>query len=308
MACELFIPYKPRSDTLAVIKQANLIVGEYLDDGFVLTLRQLFYQFVARKKLDNTQKEYRRLGSIIRTARDGGLVDWDAIEDRTREVHFHQFWESPSGIITDDAETYREDLWSEQRCRPEVWIEKEALIGIIEGICTEFRVPYFATHGNNSHTLQYQAGKRFARYLDLGRIPLVLLLTDHDPKGVDMERDVRERLALYARADIEVRRLALTTDQARRLPPNFAKEDDSSFAAYVRQFGTKECWELDALSPTVIANLIRREIEGLIEQRRWRKAIASENRSRRLLTKVARNWALVEKLMRWRGIGPWSKS
>jgi hypothetical protein len=232
MACEMFIPYKPHGGTLAVIERANAIIDEYDADGFILTLRQLFYQFVARKKLANTQKEYRRLGHIIRTARDGGLVDWDTIEDRTREVSFHQFWDNPGGIIEDDAESYREDLWSEQRYRPEVWIEKDALLGVIEGICTELRVPYFATRGNNSHTLQYQAGKRFARYLDLDRIPLVLLLIDHDPKGVDMERDVRERLALYARANIEVRRLALNMNQVRRLPPNTAKEKDTSTAAY----------------------------------------------------------------------------
>ena len=300
MACEVFIPYQPRGSTRAVIDQANAIIDEYSAEGFVLTLRQLFYQFVARNKLVNTQKEYRRLGSIIRTARDGGLVDWEAIEDRTREVNFHTFWASPSGIIQDDADSYREDIWLSQRYRPEVWIEKDALLGVIEDVCTELRVPYFAHRGNNSHTLQYQAGKRFARYIDQGQIPIVLHLTDHDPKGVDMTRDVRERLALYARADIEVRRLALTMAQVRRyrLPPNSAKETDTSFKAYVRQFDTQKCWELDALSPSVIADLIRSEVEGLIDQRRWRQAIASENRNRRLLANVARNWPKVEKLLK----------
>lgn len=300
MSCELFIPYKPRSDTLAIIDQANTIIDEYSAEGFVLTLRQLFYQFVARTLLDNTQKEYRRLGHIIRTARDGGLVDWESIEDRTREVNFHAFWANPSDIIADDATSYREDIWRNQRYRLEVWIEKDALLGVIEDICTELRMPYFATRGNNSHTLQYEAGKRFARYIDLGQIPVVLHLSDHDPKGIDMTRDIIERLALYARNDIEVRRLALTMAQVRqyRLPPNSAKETDTSFAAYVRQFRTRKCWELDALSPTVIANLIRSEAEGLIDQQRWQKAIASENRNGRLLTNVAKNWAKVEKLLK----------
>jgi hypothetical protein len=162
VSTELFIPYKPHAATLKVVEQANTIIAEYLAQGFTLTLRQLFYQTVARDLLPNTFNEYKRLGTIIRNARDGGLVDWDAIEDRTREVNTHTFWSNPAGIISAAAHQYREDLWKGQRHRPEVWIEKEALLGVIEAICTELRVPYFAHRGNNSQTLQYQAGKRFA--------------------------------------------------------------------------------------------------------------------------------------------------
>src|SRR5262249_29275643 len=206
---------------------------------------------------------------------------------------------SPSHIISDDAEVYREDLWKGQRYRPEVWIEKDALIGVIEGVCTELRAPYFAHRGNNSQTLQYQAGKRFAGYLDQGLIPVVLHLADHDPNGVDMTRDNRNRLRLYARAEVEVRRIALTMEQVRQYnpPPSFAKEKDKRVPAYVREFGTRECWELDALSPTVIADLIRTEVEALIEPRTWRKAQASEQRGRKLLDAVAGNWSMVEKLL-----------
>jgi hypothetical protein len=181
-------------------------------------------------------------------------------------------------------------LWRGQRYRPEVWIEKEALLGVIEGVCTELRVPYFAHRGNNSQTLQYQAGKRFARYLDLGLIPLVLHLADHDPNGIDMTRDNVERLALYARAPIEVRRIALSLDQVRQYipPPNFVKEADTRTGGYRERFGTDECWELDALSPTVIANLIRTENEALIDPKRWRAAIASEERGRKQIAAVAK--------------------
>jgi len=91
-------------------------------------------------------------------------------------------------------------------------------------------------------------------------------------------------------------------EQVRRYnpPPSFAKEKDKRFPAYVREFGTRECWELDALSPTVIAALIRTEVEGLIEPRTWRKAQASEQRGRKLLDAVAGNWSMVEKsLAKW---------
>jgi hypothetical protein len=80
-------------------------------------------------------------------------------------------------------------------------------------------------------------------------------------------------------------------------PPNFAKEADTRFAGYVREFGTRECWELDALAPTVIADLIRTEIEALIERRSWDRALDNENRSRAVLNRASRDWAKVEKVL-----------
>jgi hypothetical protein len=170
---------------------------------------------------------------------------------------------------------------------------------VIEGVCTEYRVPYFAHRGNNSQTLQHEGGKRFERQIDQGQIPLVLHLADHDPNGIDMTRDNRERLALYARADVEVHRIALNMDQVRQYnpPPNFAKESDTRFDGYVAQFGTHECWELDALDPAVIADLIRTEIEGLIDQDSWQGAMAREEESRELLGRVSESWTKVKKLV-----------
>jgi hypothetical protein len=300
MTRETFIEQKFRAATLAVIEQANTIIAEYWDQGFVLTLRQLFYQFVARVLIENTHLQYKRLGTIVGDAREAGLIDWGAIEDRTRSLRTHSAWNDPADIIESAADGYREDLWGRQTYRPEVWIEKAALIGVIEGVCTEFRTPYYATIGNGSKTELYKAGKRFADYLGQGLIPVVLHLADHDPNGIDMTRDIQDRLALYAGRDVEVRRIALNLDQVEqyRPPPNFAKEADSRYAGYVRQFGTTECWELDALSPTVIAALIRDEIEALIDTDPWNSALAEEQRNKGLLELAAANWAMVEKLLR----------
>jgi hypothetical protein len=215
-------------------------------------------------------------------------------------VNTHSAWDDPADMIRSAAYSYREELWRGQRYRPEVWIEKSALLGVIEGVCNELRVPYFATIGNASQTLLHDAGKRFAEYMDQGLIPLVFHLADHDPNGIDMTRDVRERLALYAGAPIKVRRIALNLDQVRQYnpPPNFAKETDTRYAAYVREFGTTNCWELDALSPTVIAALIRSELENLIDADHWNAAQRREQRNSGLLSHAAKNWALVAKALR----------
>jgi hypothetical protein len=294
---EQFKPTNFHPKTREVIDQANVIIAEYQDQGFTLTLRQLYYQFVSRDLIKNTVADYKRLGMMVNNGRLAGVIDWDAIEDRTRSLVTHPAWDSPKDIVGEVARQYRRDPWKDQHYRPEVWIEKQALLGVIEGICTEYRVPYFASIGNNSQSEQYKAGKRMGRHLEDGHTPIVLHLADHDPNGIDMTRDNRERLGMFADEEIEVRRIALNIDQVRHYapPPNPAKETDTRFASYAKDFGT-ECWELDALSPTVIADLIRPELEGMIDHDLWHASLAKEESGRALLGRVYRNWTKIEKL------------
>lgn len=130
-----------------LIEQANIIIQEYLARGFTLTLRQLFYQFVSRALLPNTERSYKNLGAAIADGRLAGLVDWEAIEDRTRFVRRQATWESPQEVLTYWADRFRYDLWADQDNYIEVFIEKDALIGVIEGVCNELRVPYLACRG-----------------------------------------------------------------------------------------------------------------------------------------------------------------
>jgi hypothetical protein len=127
------IRFKPA--TLALIEHANGIIDEYQALGFTLTLRQLFYQFVSRPGLGlaNTFDDYKRLGRTVTDARRDGLIDWDAIEDRTRNVRQLPIWGDPSEIVGDCANQYRQDAWASQLYRPEVWIEKDALTGVRGG-------------------------------------------------------------------------------------------------------------------------------------------------------------------------------
>jgi hypothetical protein len=291
MSVERFIDKTFRNSTMAEIDRAGAIVAEYMAKGFVLTLRQLFYQFVARALIENLLSEYKRLGHIIRDARRAGLIDWDAIEDRTRGLDSWRTYSSPQDALLETAEQYAEDCWRGQRWRPEVWIEKEALVGVIEPVCQRWQLPSFPARGNGSDSELYRAGNRFAQAIDAGLIPLVLYLGDHDPTGLDATRDVRERLAMFARAEIEVRRLALNMNQIERYrpPANPAKETDTRYQAYVRQFGP-ECWELDALDPAVIDALIETEIDGLIDRDAWNSALAQAAAHRAWLEQAALRW------------------
>lgn len=288
---EAFIKRNFSEGSLAIIEMANVIIAEYKKQRFSLTLRQLYYQFVARDLIANKQTEYKRLGSIINDARLAGLVDWDAIEDRTRNVRPSVFWESPSSIVAAVAQQYKEDIWCDQTYRPEVWIEKDALVGVIEPVCQRLRVPYFACRGYSSQSEQYAAGKRFAEHIENGQKPIILHLGDHDPSGIDMTRDNESRVSMFAGEDIEVRRLALNWDQIQRYnpPPNPAKETDSRSAGYKEQYGNSS-WELDALDPRVIQQLVRDEIEGLIDQAEWDGAKEAEQTSKDLLQATSDRW------------------
>lgn len=255
-----------RESSLAIIKQANQIIATYQEQGYLLTLRQLYYQFVARDLVPNTERSYKRLGSIINDARIAGRIDWSAIEDRTRNLQSNSHWSGPAEIISACANQFKLDLWSGQDYRPEVWIEKEALAGVLDGVCGELDVPYFACRGYVSQSEQWAAGMRFSAHRAAGFQPIVFHLGDHDPSGIDMTRDNSERLSLFAREDVEVRRLALNIGQIEEFnpPPNPAKVTDSRFESYQARFG-EYSWELDALEPAVLVELVRGAVESLCD-------------------------------------------
>lgn len=291
MAFEAFINRDFRGSSLEIIERANEIIDEYMQKGFRLTLRQLYYQFVARALIPNKQSEYKRLGSIINDARLAGAIDWDAIEDRTRNVRKLPMWEDESSILESVAHQYREDPWIFQDYKPEVWIEKDALVGVIEPVCRRMRVPYFACRGYTSQSEQYAAGKRFGDAQEKGYTPIVFHLGDHDPSGIDMTRDNADRLSLFAGHKVRVKRLALNMAQIRRYnpPPNPAKETDARFSSYQDIHGDQS-WELDALDPMVIDALVQAAIDELIDRDRWEAAMTKEAEARTRLDKLAKNW------------------
>ena len=176
MPCICYVPKKFHASSLAIIADANRIIASYLRQGFKLTLRQLYYQFVARDLLPdswidpvynpkhglpadtkNTMKNYKRLGDLINDGRLAGKIDWNAIEDRTRNLQSSPHWSSPHSIVRACASQYAVDLWEDQDAYVEVWVEKDALIGVLERVCTDLDVPYFACRGYTSQSEMWGA-------------------------------------------------------------------------------------------------------------------------------------------------------
>ncbi|WP_031039777.1 hypothetical protein [Streptomyces sp. NRRL F-5650] len=283
--------------SLDLIATAESICRDYAAQGFDLTLRQLYYQFVARGYIANKQTEYKRLGGIVNDARLAGLLDWDYIVDRTRNLRGLSHWDNPESVIQSAAYGYRTERWANQPHRVEVWIEKDALVGVISQVCQRNDVNYFSCRGYTSQSELWGASQRMIRYEQAGQKPVIIHLGDHDPSGVDMTRDIEDRMALFG-ADVTVQRIALNMDQveAHRPPPNPAKLTDSRATAYIREHG-RSSWELDALEPTLLDQLIEDEIWAWRDAGLWEQETQAMERERTLLRGVADRWSEVADLI-----------
>lgn len=291
---EKFKHIKFSAATLAMIERANAIITALRAQGYTLTLRQLYYQLVARDVIPNKQSEYKRLGCILNDARLAGLTDWEAIEDRTRNLESVAHWGTPEDIITAAAQGYRIDKWKDQPNRIEVWVEKDALVGVLEKACRKLDVAWFSCRGYTSQSELYVAGKRLARYRKNGQEPVIIHLGDHDPSGIDMTRDITDRVSMLGRTYIEVRRIALNMDQIEEYspPPNPAKITDTRFAGYQAIHGD-DSWELDALMPQVIDELITKTVEEYRDNDRYAAMVEQEEEERDALQNAADRWSEV---------------
>lgn len=274
MAKEQYQSFNFSDNTLDLIATMGAIVEEYSAQGFTLTVRQLYYQLVARDIVPNTERSYKRITSIANDARLAGLIDWDAIEDRTRAFLRRQRWNSGAEILEAAAGSFHMDMWEHQEQRVFCIVEKEALIGVVEKACSSFDVPVLAARGYPSCTV-------LREFSESDLIPFqhqeitILHLGDHDPSGIDMTRDLTERLQMFAydQPSVNLERIALNMPQIeeRKPPPNPAKVTDSRFADYARKYGS-ESWELDALPPQFLVELVEREITSRIDETEWKKS------------------------------------
>lgn len=250
---------------LALVEHVNAVVDEYSRQGYNLTLRQIYYQLVARGFIENTKQSYKRIDDLVGNARLAGLIDWNAITDRTRYLRRTRTHESPAQEILRLSWQFHIDQWTNQPNYAEVWVEKDAMIDVIGQACRDSDTPYFSCRGYCSLSGIWLAAQRFTKYYGDREGRYIIYLGDHDPSGIDMARDIPARLKLFG-ANVEFRRVALTEEQIQTFnpPPNPAKITDSRSAKYIRKFG-EDSWELDALEPRFITQLIQGEISKLVD-------------------------------------------
>lgn len=287
-----YIDWSPKAETLATVANANEIIRAYKEAGYVLTLRQLYYQFVSRDLIPNTERSYKNLGKVVAKARMAGMISWRAIEDRNRGLSGFWYDEDELNAIQGLPDFIRFDRWQRLNVHLEVWVEKEALGNVISRACEPYFVPHLSCKGYLSASEAWVAGRRFMRAAEEGKECILLHLGDHDPSGLDMTRDNRDRVWTFSEgSNVKVKRLALNMDQVDEHgpPPNPTKVTDSRAAGYIEEYGHTS-WELDALEPRVILDLIQSEIEHHIDQEIWDAVEEEENEKKELLGRLAAKW------------------
>lgn len=296
---QVYVPKNFRPATEALIRQAATILTEYQAQGYTVSLRQLYYQFVSRGLIPNTDKEYKKLGSIINDARLAGMISFEVMEDRNRVAEIPYVQESIPAIISNAQYHLNMDMWEGQSRRVEVWVEKDALSSVVARTCDRYSAPYLACKGYMSVSAMWESAQRAIRNRDEGaQGTLILHLGDHDPSGIDMTRDNQDRMDLLTmqRGLVEVRRIALNRDQVDRYdpPPNPAKVTDSRAQDYIARHGHTS-WELDALEPSVLDALITRHLKAEIDPDVWNTTMARQKEGRKLLANLAENWNEIKK-------------
>lgn len=281
--------------SLAIIRQCNEIIAHYKETfGIVPTLRQLYYRMVGQNTIPNTERSYKNFGAIMSDARVSGKTDWLGIEDRTRSPQANSHWESPGHAMESIHAQYHEDLWRDQDCRPEIWIEKEALSSFAEKVSAKFDVLMLPCRGYVSMSELWSSSQRLIaiargemHHKGKPQRPIILHFGDHDPSGLDMTRDINDRLELFTGLGRLVYRVALNKNQIRkyRLPPNPAKVTDIRYEKYQQAHGS-DSWELDALPPDVLVKMMEDAVQTLCVKSRMDRARKKMTRNRKRLEKA----------------------
>jgi len=180
-----------------------------------------------------------------------------------------------------------------------VWVEKDALVGVVESACRPLDVNFFSCRGYVSQTEMWLAAQRIARRQRHKDSPptVIIHLGDHDPSGKDMSRDIEDRLNLFGAFPI-FHRIALNYDQIEQYgpPPNPTKLQDTRSSGYISEFGY-ECWELDALEPSVISALIEDWVLRYRDEDKWDARVAAEKEAVDFLEKASKNWNQVTEFL-----------
>lgn len=306
--------------------KVEAVINDYKSQGYRLTLRQLYYQLVTENIIANNDREYDKLSSLLTKGRMAGMIDWDAIEDRIRVPRLLYSAETLEEAVKDTVETFRHDRLADQDNYIELWVEKDALSNVLSRKTHHYHIRLMVNRGYSSTTAMFDAYNRIMEQISEGKKVTVLYLGDHDPSGLDMVRDIFDRLFLmlyeqptyemlvaakqddddaiydkwasdersqdedtgyynglkgYILEHFEIRHIALTSAQVLQYnpPENPAKLADPRAEWYIGKFG-RSSWEVDALNPRILHEIIDTNVKGLIDEEKFAKMLKKEEECR----------------------------
>ena len=246
-----------------------------------MTIRSLFYRAVSAGLVAKTEHEYKGIVRITGKMRKQRIMPFEWLVDAGRFVRQANLWPSPQSILKATQDQYRYDRWIDQENRVEIWVEKDAVVGVIEETCEEFGVPLYSCKGYPSLSLIDSAIRDWPFEKNI----CVRYFGDHDPSGMDIPRYLEN--AFYEigvgqnTLDFEVR--AVTQDQIYEydLPTRPTKRTDSRSANF-----EGESVELDAFDPNDLRELVSQSIQESIDDELWAESGEKEEEQHQKLNKA----------------------
>jgi len=276
--------------TLELISKAKLALEQHRP-WWPLTLRQIYYRLVAWGVIDNSDPSYKRLSTVLVDARMEGLIEWEAMEDRSRRILEPNGWEGVESYVEAERahflRRYRRDLMQEQLVAVEVWVEKDALSHLVYQVASRYCARVVVARGFASASYLNQARERILANAENGQDTTILYFGDLDPSGWEMPLDIQNRLEeMGVGESVKVKRCALNLDHVNQFKlshnPDQLKPGDPNAQKFVAQFGLMAV-ELDALSPEDLQRLVQESIEQEIDMGVYRAALEEERADREKL-------------------------
>ena len=244
--------------TLKRIEAINDILNEYSRQGYQMTIRQLYYQMVSRNIIPFHNSEYDKLITLISNGRNAGLIDWDHIVDRSRDSYQVPLFDSVSDALQQAADNYHIDLWEDMPTMPVIWYEKAGLAQIIGKVAAKYNLEHMSTRGESSLTWLH----RVSQQQDV----TILYLGDHDGHGVQISDGMSDKVKLYSDGAVTFKRIGISLDQGEAIDaPKIPLKDVNNLSFDYRQrFGCDYGYEIDALNPRQLSQLIDDEVKAFI--------------------------------------------
>ncbi|MGE4370103.1 MAG: hypothetical protein AB7E12_10520 [Burkholderiaceae bacterium] len=273
---------RPRATKAEMIERFDRLEA-IVNDIKPCTVRQVFYQATVRGVVEKTEAGYAKVQIALVELRRSGRIGYGAIADNTRWQRKPNTYGSLQEALDEAAQYYRRDLWRSAAVYCEVWLEKDALSGVIWPITSKYDVPLMVARGYSSLTFLAAAAEAIR---EQGRPCFIYHLGDLDPSGVNAAEKIEETLReLAPDAEIHFQRLAVTEEQAisLRLPSRPTKKTDSR----AKKFGRSESVELDSIEPSLLRDIVEQAILSHVNHHELEVIKVAEESERAFMRSIA---------------------
>lgn len=246
-----------------------------------MTVRQVFYQATVRGLVEKSEAGYNKVQTDLVQMRRSGMLPYAWLTDNTRWQRKPRTFSSVEQALHDTARLYRKSLWDDAGSYVEIWLEKDALAGVVLPITELYDVPLMVARGYASLSFLHSA----AEYINELDVPTYIYhCGDFDPSGVNAGEKIEQTLReLAPAAEIEFERIAVTPNQIDewRLPTRPTKKTDSR----AKNFGDISV-ELDAIEPRLLRQLIGDVLNEHLPSHQLRVLKAAEESERDLIASL----------------------